>query len=293
MRSPIFKTALAAVLPLGTYAASGSGQSTRYWDCCKPSCAWSGKASVSQPVYACDANFNRISDPNAKSGCDGGTAFSCADQTPWAVNDNLAYGFAATSISGGSESTWCCACYALTFTSGPVAGKTMVVQSTSTGGDLGSNQFDLAMPGGGVGIFNGCATQFGGLPGAQYGGISDRSQCASFPSPLQAGCYWRFDWFENADNPSFTFTQVQCPSELVSRTGCRRSDDSNFPVFSPPPAGGGSGSTRPSSTSPGTSPSGCVAQKWAQCGGIGFTGCTTCASGSTCTKQNDYYSQCL
>ncbi|KAB5583492.1 hypothetical protein GE09DRAFT_1167437 [Coniochaeta sp. 2T2.1] len=33
--------------------------------------------------------------------------------------------------------------------------------------------------------------------------------------------------------------------------------------------------------------------KWGQCGGIGYTGCTTCASGSTCQKSNEYYSQCL
>ncbi|TPX12823.1 uncharacterized protein E0L32_006703 [Thyridium curvatum] len=33
--------------------------------------------------------------------------------------------------------------------------------------------------------------------------------------------------------------------------------------------------------------------QWAQCGGIGFNGPTCCASGSTCVKQNDYYSQCL
>ncbi|KAF2835114.1 glycoside hydrolase family 6 protein [Patellaria atrata CBS 101060] len=32
---------------------------------------------------------------------------------------------------------------------------------------------------------------------------------------------------------------------------------------------------------------------WAQCGGNGFSGQTTCVSGYTCTKQNDYYSQCL
>lgn len=31
---------------------------------------------------------------------------------------------------------------------------------------------------------------------------------------------------------------------------------------------------------------------YAQCGGTGFTGSTTCAEG-TCVKQNDYYSQCL
>ncbi|KAJ5690876.1 hypothetical protein N7462_005268 [Penicillium macrosclerotiorum] len=44
-------------------------------------------------------------------------------------------------------------------------------------------------------------------------------------------------------------------------------------------------------TSSGSSSTG--AAHWAQCGGIGWTGATTCASGYTCTKQNDYYSQCL
>ncbi|KAK1783335.1 glycosyl hydrolase family 61-domain-containing protein [Copromyces sp. CBS 386.78] len=39
-------------------------------------------------------------------------------------------------------------------------------------------------------------------------------------------------------------------------------------------------------------PTGCTAAQWAQCGGIGFSGCTTCASPYTCKKQNDYYSQC-
>ncbi|RPA82945.1 cellulase [Ascobolus immersus RN42] len=34
-------------------------------------------------------------------------------------------------------------------------------------------------------------------------------------------------------------------------------------------------------------------QMWGQCGGIGHTGGTTCVSGATCTKLNDYYSQCL
>ncbi|KAK6532170.1 hypothetical protein TWF694_003330 [Orbilia ellipsospora] len=32
---------------------------------------------------------------------------------------------------------------------------------------------------------------------------------------------------------------------------------------------------------------------YGQCGGIGWTGPTVCASGSTCTFGNDYYSQCL
>lgn len=35
------------------------------------------------------------------------------------------------------------------------------------------------------------------------------------------------------------------------------------------------------------------AAHYAQCGGTGWTGATTCASGYTCTYFNDYYSQCL
>ncbi|KAI1372820.1 lytic polysaccharide monooxygenase [Hypoxylon crocopeplum] len=37
--------------------------------------------------------------------------------------------------------------------------------------------------------------------------------------------------------------------------------------------------------------SGCSVDIYGQCGGSGFTGCTTCGSG-TCKKLNDYYSQC-
>ncbi|KAL3418732.1 cip2 [Phlyctema vagabunda] len=34
-------------------------------------------------------------------------------------------------------------------------------------------------------------------------------------------------------------------------------------------------------------------QLWTQCGGIGFSGSTSCVSGAYCYKQNDYYSQCI
>ncbi|KAI3318760.1 carbohydrate-binding module family 1 protein [Xylariaceae sp. AK1471] len=51
-------------------------------------------------------------------------------------------------------------------------------------------------------------------------------------------------------------------------------------------------STSKTTTSVGASPtSGCSAALYAQCGGIGYTGCTACASG-TCKALNDYYSQC-
>ena len=42
---------------------------------------------------------------------------------------------------------------------------------------------------------------------------------------------------------------------------------------------------------PGTS--GGTLQKYSQCGGIGWTGKTDCVAGTSCTKINDYYSQCL
>ncbi|KAF9692094.1 hypothetical protein EKO04_010053 [Ascochyta lentis] len=207
-------------------AQTKNGKTTRYWDCCKPSCGWSGKASVSSPVKSCDKSDNPIADMAAKSGCEsGGSAFMCTNQSPWAVNDNLAYGFAAVKLAGGSESSWCCACYELTFTSGAVKGKKMVVQATNTGGDLGENHFDLQMPGGGVGIFNGCTAEFGAPStgwGQQYGGISSKSECNSFPAKLKAGCNWRFDWFKNADNPDVSFKAVTCPSALTDKTGCKR-----------------------------------------------------------------------
>ncbi|EAQ92633.1 hypothetical protein CHGG_00868 [Chaetomium globosum CBS 148.51] len=220
-------TTLLAVLPAMALAqASGSGQTTRYWDCCKPSCAWPGKGS-STPVGTCDKSDNPLNDGGAtKSGCDsGGGAYMCSSNSPWAVNDDLAYGWAAVNIAGSSESQWCCACYELTFTSGPVSGKKMIVQATNTGGDLGNNHFDIAMPGGGVGLFNACTDQYGAPPngwGDRYGGVHSRSDCDSFPAKLKDGCYWRFDWFKGADNPAVTFKQVSCPSEISSKSGCSK-----------------------------------------------------------------------
>ncbi|KAF9010907.1 glycoside hydrolase family 45 protein [Hymenopellis radicata] len=223
MFTPIRTLGLASLFAATSYAQS-TGSTTRYWDCCKTSCAWSGKASVTAPVLTCDANQNTLTDPNVKSGCDGGTAFACANNSPWAVDDNTAYGFAAVSIAGGTESSWCCACYELTFTSMAISGKKMIIQATNTGGDLGSNQFDLMIPGGGVGIFTqGCPAQYGSWNGgATYGGVSSRTECDNLPEAVREGCYFRFDWFEGADNPSVSFQEVTCPSELTSITGCTR-----------------------------------------------------------------------
>ena len=122
---------------------SGSGTTTRYWDCCKPSCAWNDLSTlgIQSAVKTCDVNDKPITDTTAASGCNGGTAYMCSDQSPWIAGTDLAYGFASVSASGSN----CCQCYQLTFTSGAVAGKTMIVQATNTGTDVGRTQFDIAV----------------------------------------------------------------------------------------------------------------------------------------------------
>lgn len=171
------------------------------------------------------------------------------------------------------------------------------------------------MPGGGFGIFNGCTSEFGTPStgwGAQYGGISSRSQCDAFPATLQAGCYWRFDWFQNADNPAVTFKQIACPAAITAKTGCVRANDAiDETPTGPSVVGTASGAasssttTKPASTLTTTTKaasttttaaagsSGGTAAKWAQCGGTGWTGPTVCAAGSTCTYSSQWYSQCL
>jgi hypothetical protein len=159
------------------------------------------------------------------------------------------------------------------------------------------------MPGGGFGIFNGCTSEFGTPStgwGAQYGGISSRSQCDAFPASLKAGCYWRFDWFKNADNPAVTFKQVACPAAITAKTGCVRANDVIDETPTGPPVVGTT-TVVPSTTlvttkAPATttaSGTGGTAAKFGQCGGMGYTGPTACEAGSTCTYSNAWYSQCL
>jgi beta-xylosidase len=61
-------------------------------------------------------------------------------------------------------------------------------------------------------------------------------------------------------------------------------------------SGGGSGGTTTSSqpsTITSAPASGATQTKWGQCGGSGYSGPTVCASGSTCSVGNPYYSQCV
>ena len=138
----------------------------------------------------------------------------------------------------------------LTFTSTSIQGKKMIIQATNTGADLAQGQFDLAIPGGGVGIYNGCTAEWGAPPsgwGAQYGGISSNT-CSSFPQALQPGCDFRFgDFFEGADNPTVEYKEVTCPTVLTDKTGCIRSGQT-------PTGPGSSSSAAPASSSSAVAP---------------------------------------
>ena len=195
------------------------GVTTRYWDCCKPSCGWPGKAKVNRPVETCSKDNVPLKGYDTKSGCEGGGAFACDEQSPFVVSANMSYGFAAAKLKGQVEADWCCKCYELTFRKE----KKMIVQITNTGWDLGENHFDLQIPGGGQGLFKGCEAQYGLYKGGElYGGVKNKKECGQLPKRQRRGCLWRFEWFENADNPRVRAKEVDCPKRLTDISKCVR-----------------------------------------------------------------------
>ncbi|KAK1760422.1 glycosyl hydrolase family 61-domain-containing protein [Echria macrotheca] len=85
---------------------------------------------------------------------------------------------------------------------------------------------------------------------------------------------------DGGSGPGPTPTPTAGPSTTSVRTtlvtSSTKSSSSSTPAAPTPTNGGGQ-----------------VQTKWGQCGGIGWTGPTTCEAGSTCTVLNSYYSQCV
>jgi hypothetical protein len=175
------------------------GWASRYWDGCKPHCSWLHHIGNPKPwavAKTCDINNKEITtyyrhpDWNdyytgylgVQSSCEGGTAYSCFDMAPIAINDTLAYGFAA--IDPGIAK--CGTCYQLEFdgdwynkpgmprpTHVAIKGKKMIVMASNVGG-VEYNQFDILIPGGGVGDFDSFSKQLGIKKedlGVQFGGL--------------------------------------------------------------------------------------------------------------------------
>nr|AGS52959.1 hypothetical protein [uncultured bacterium contig00028] len=219
-----------------------NAKTTRYWDACKPSCAWTGNASSSPNGVArsCNVNGGTLTNNDAASSCGGGNAYTCMYQAPWAINSSLAFGFAASHSNGD-----CGKCFELTFItngeggmSGTITGKKMVVMVSNIGGDVDGDQYDIMIPGGGVGAFNALSNQISqnGGPaspnlGIQYGGF--RGSCGNDVSCIQtmcnnafsssgladlkAGCQWFIDWYGISNNPRVNSVEVNCPQSLINK----------------------------------------------------------------------------
>jgi hypothetical protein len=219
---------------------SGGSQAwaSRYWDCCKPACGWSGNVRTGSAMVSCDQQNQDLSSRDTKNACEsGGSAYMCWDGAPWSVGDRLSYGFVAAS----GMNYLCGRCFHLQFNgtghngSNPgvqsLNGKHMIVQVINNGG-VAQDQFDLLIPGGGVGEFNACDTQWGMSDlGAQYGGfltgcngdqscVRDKCNTVFGNKPdLLAGCEWFLGWYGGADNPNVTYEPIACPAALTERSG--------------------------------------------------------------------------
>ena len=177
-------------------------------------------------------------------------AFACTDMTPVAVNDTLSYAFVA-----GPSGSPCGKCYHLQYNGGnkdnqikathkALKGKHIIVMASNIGTDVKVGQFDLLVPGGGVGIFDAFSAQTGidwrnrfkndggilstcqEMDGLGYdASLADYQQCvknhcqevfADFPNLLK-GCNWFAEWYMAADNPTYNWEEVECPQYLVDK----------------------------------------------------------------------------
>jgi hypothetical protein len=219
-------------------------RTTRYWDSCKPSCAWTANASGSPngAAKSCNISGGMLTDVNTRNACDNnptGTAYTCMDQAPWSACANVSYAFAASHSNGD-----CGKCFQLQFRDNGeggggdgLTGKNLIIMVSNIGGDVGGNQFDLMIPGGGVGQFNALSNQISQLGGSnsdlgsQYGGFRDKCKndvacvqrmCnAAFSdsrlSNLKAGCQWYVDWLKIANNPNVYAREMTCPDALKAK----------------------------------------------------------------------------
>ena len=186
--------------------------------------------------------------------------FTCTDMAPIAVNDTLSYAYVA-----GTADSKCGKCYHLQYdghfanemennppreTHKALKGKHMIVMASNIGNDvaggnanLPAGQFDLMVPGGGVGAFDALTVQVNkGRDfnwGAGFGGFLTECQnklgydatlaayqtcikdmCdaafgdAGLPNLLR-GCHWFADWYKAADNPTYYIEEVECPQYLI------------------------------------------------------------------------------
>ena len=252
-----------------------TGWSSRYWDACKPHCSWlSSVDTTSEEAYkagrtvARNCNIHDVEVPaftlghavqqywmgyeGTNSACvneNAGGTYTCTDMAPIQVTENLSYGYVAA--PGDKFGGGCGKCFHLQFNGGNHAndvkathkalkGKHMIVMASNIGYDVEEGQYDMLVPGGGVGAFNALSMQIGvpasGL-GANGGGfltecqqslgwdntVESYQECVikkcdevfkDWPNLLR-GCKWYAEWYMAADNPTYNWEEVECPQYLI------------------------------------------------------------------------------
>ena len=219
---------------------------THYWDCCKPSCARAaGRKGIQTTSCTPDGNYNNptldpsMDNPDTNICANQGEKGSmCKAQIPW-IDNGVLYGYAA--VSGQTPD--CGDCYELELNGARGVDKAVVM--ITNGGDSDQGNFDLAVPGGGFGQFNGCL--YGGTNSGndmnwkewnvkkacndhtciQYGGFTDQQQCEiafqNDPISLKACNEVLFGVFGQmgcniGQNPASlsikSSTKVTCPQQL-------------------------------------------------------------------------------
>ena len=230
-----------------TKGGGGSGWATRYWDCCMPSCSWNENAG-GHTAKVCDARGKNTIGNGSGSVCSGGAGATCTSQIPFTIDgcDEMGFAFAAVPASNGGQ---CGKCFQLTFTGKgkystdanhkAVTGKKLIIMVTNVGHDVEQGQFDIMIPGGGFGAFNGCSQMGWNIPqGTEvYGGLlSDcekssnynptktlsclKEKCnSSFGSDSEAkeGCLFLAGFMHAAGNPLHDYVEVECPDVLKNR----------------------------------------------------------------------------
>ena len=227
--------------------SKGSGWATRYWDCCKPHCSWPEHAHGNYAKQCTNKGKSESTDWGGGSVCSGGGLMTCTSQIPFTVDgcDDYGFAFAAVPASNGGD---CGKCFQLTFTgeghynstnanTKAIKGKKLIIMTTNIGGDVQQGQFDIMIPGGGVGQFNGCSSMGWGDQGEQYGGLLSKCEVESnyqasamqrclqkkcesvFSNDAEAkkGCLFLAEWMHAAGNPEHNYEEVECPDVLKQR----------------------------------------------------------------------------
>ncbi|MCL2688840.1 MAG: InlB B-repeat-containing protein [Chitinispirillia bacterium] len=261
MKKTLFTAVLFFMMFAGIASAqtSGTGWLSRYWDGCKLHCNWTGNTRTTAGNVGVAGVCNRQNESvtpsdQVQSACNNASGqYVCWDHAPVAISETLSYAFVAVNPAG----VQCGQCFEMEFTGqgaaagtkGPaptgathraLVGKRMIVMVTNIGGDVENSpqkQFDVLIPGGGVGIHNAISGQLGhannNLLGAQYGGFLTRpcnssnvlataqsclrEQCENLSNAplLREGCLWHANWMMAANNPEVRWSVTTCPQELI------------------------------------------------------------------------------